>query len=429
MRLAVVMLLVIVMLSGCGTADDTPTGGDSSDSGAAATVVADQATLPGPERERPGHVGVATTSDQRDAQWARFRLTDSPPSVDSADRVLLFIGFGESGSCPYIFDGLEIDDQTLRVRNAQDQQGCTDDFHPRTVVLRIEREALPEGFITVHMPNAARDAVIALPESAEPPPATRYAASTASTNVNLALEPDSVPGGDDVTVQIANTTEHERVRSAPWVRIDRWTGHHFEAVGEIDPGDDFVKARPGETAELMSVSTADPVFAAGPGWFRVTAPSLNFMSGEHGRISEAHHKLQVGSSAASAPESTAPESGSESTDEDPEPASDAEEGGPNEPGKDPAVVSLMDDYGISRSQAISQMEAQVGAGRAERELPARLAAVFAGRAIHHDQGGLIVVTMTDRGLADAMREHFASHGVTNLEIQIVPNANTGPSER
>lgn len=427
MRVAVVMLVVVVMLSGCGTADDAPTGADSSGSEAAATVVADQATLPGPELERPGYVGVATTSEQRDAQWDRFRLTDSPPSVDFADRVLLFVGFGESGSCPYIFDGLEIDDQALRVRNAQDQQDCTEDFHPRTVVLSIDREGLPEGFLTVDVPDSRREGVIALPASAEPPPATPSAVSTASKKVELIVEPPSVPGGDDVTVQIANATEQERVRTAPGVRVDRWTGHHFEAVGEVDPGDGLVEAGPGETVELMTVSTADPVFAAAPSWYRVTAPQPFFVSGAHGRISHAGDNLQIRSAV---PDSASPEVATGPADEDLVPGSvPDEDGGPNDPAKDPAVVSLMDDYGISRSQAISQMEAQVGAGTAESELPARLAAVFAGREIHHEQGGLVVVTMTDRRLTEAMREHFASYGVTNLEIEIVPDANTEPSER
>lgn len=39
-------------------------------------------------------------------------------------------------------------------------------------------------------------------------------------------------------------------------------------------------------------------------------------------------------------------------------------------------------------------------------MPSDPAAVHSGREIHHDQGGRIVVAMTDRGLAEAMREHF-----------------------
>lgn len=99
---------------------------------------------------------------------------------------------------------------------------------------------------------------------------------------------------------------------------------------------------------------------------------------------------------------------------------DRDDGEPaNDPAEDPAVRSLMDDYGISESQAINRMETQVGAGKASGELPAGLAAVYSGHEIHHDHGANVVVAMTDRGLADAMREHFASYGVTDVEIRVV----------
>lgn len=52
---------------------------------------------------------------------------------------------------------------------------------------------------------------------------------------------------------------------------------------------------------------------------------------------------------------------------------------PENPSADPAVRSLMDDYGISESQAISQMETQIAAGKANGELPSDLAAVYSGR--------------------------------------------------
>lgn len=98
---------------------------------------------------------------------------------------------------------------------------------------------------------------------------------------------------------------------------------------------------------------------------------------------------------------------------------DRDRDAPENPADDPAAESLMDDYGISASQAISQMEIQVAAGKASGELPPDLAAVYSGREIHHDQGGRVVVAMTDRGLAEAMREHFASYGVTDVETRIV----------
>lgn len=91
----------------------------------------------------------------------------------------------------------------------------------------------------------------------------------------------------------------------------------------------------------------------------------------------------------------------------------------NDPAEDPAVDSLTNDPGMSESQAIRQMETQVAAGKAAGYLPPELEAVYSGQELRHDQGGRGVVAMTDRRLADAMREHFADYGVSDVEIRIV----------
>lgn len=86
--------------------------------------------------------------------------------------------------------------------------------------------------------------------------------------------------------------------------------------------------------------------------------------------------------------------------------------------EDPAVVSLASDREIPVAQARSQMEAQVSAGRAEKNLPQELADVYAGRQMFHDKGGLVVVAVTDPSSADAMREHFLKFGVPAVEVQV-----------
>lgn len=108
--------------------------------------------------------------------------------------------------------------------------------------------------------------------------------------------------------------------------------------------------------------------------------------------------------------SASPESASDSVDQGGERA--------NDPAKDPGVVSLVNDLGVSTSQAIRQMDTQVAAGTAEEDLPSSLATVFSDREIQHDQQARVVVAMTDRSLTDEMRDHFASYGVTDLKIRI-----------
>jgi hypothetical protein len=122
------------------------------------------------------------------------------------------------------------------------------------------------------------------------------------------------------------------------------------------------------------------------------------------------------------PATSATDEASDPLDETSQPVDEAGEPA-NDPAEDPAVVSLMDDFGISASQAISQMEAQVAAGRAVDDLPPGLERVFSDIKIEHEQGGRVVVAMTDRRLADAMGEHFASYGVSDIEIRIVRYTN------
>lgn len=92
---------------------------------------------------------------------------------------------------------------------------------------------------------------------------------------------------------------------------------------------------------------------------------------------------------------------------------------PNDPAKAPSVRSLKDDYGLSTAQAIDQMETQVAAGVAYSNLPAQLKEVYSGREMHHEDGARVVVALTDSSRSEPMREHFASYGVDNIDIQVV----------
>jgi hypothetical protein len=85
--------------------------------------------------------------------------------------------------------------------------------------------------------------------------------------------------------------------------------------------------------------------------------------------------------------------------------------------EDPSVRSLVEDYGLSAAQARAQMEAQVAAGRAEAQLPQRLAEVYSGREIHHERGGHVVVGLTDGAQAESIRQHFARFGVGGVEVR------------
>lgn len=103
-----------------------------------------------------------------------------------------------------------------------------------------------------------------------------------------------------------------------------------------------------------------------------------------------------------------------------DPPADPDEGDDAEPTEvvDPAVTSLVED-GASPGQAAAQMAAQVAADQAEMDLPPELRAVYGGRRIFHDQGGLVRVAVTSDEWVLPMRDHFVRAGVPLVEIDVV----------
>jgi hypothetical protein len=230
-------------------------------------VIADQPTMPDEEPMSP--VGLVTTPEDLQAQWDRFGLTTPAPSFDFTDQVLLFTGFGESGSCPLVLGGLEVTGQTVRLTNTRDAaEACTADFNPRTLVLAVRRELLPDGFVTVESSGPA--AVISVEPSSEPPPATSTRYSSTVTDVELLVDPTSAVVGSDVSLQLANSAEEGQVAGAPYLIVERWTGHHFEGTGVVEGTEPPVEIAQAEVAEFMTLPTAHSTFS-GAGWFRLTA--------------------------------------------------------------------------------------------------------------------------------------------------------------
>ncbi|MGI9016881.1 MAG: hypothetical protein ACR2HR_07235 [Euzebya sp.] len=299
---------LLILLVGCGPAlvdraqDDpssealTPssspssTAGESTAAGLDAHVYADQATLPMAEAYE--HVGVATTAGQLQQQWQRFGFADVPPVIDMVQRHVLFLGFGESGSCPVVFGGIEVDGAILRLIDDQPEQGCTDDYNPRTLAVSVAAGVLPDGYLTVDMPADAEDVTISMSGTEEPPPATADPVSASISDVSLVPEPARAPLGTTIDVLIHNGTADDGVGTGQVVTIDRWTGYHFETLGQVFGGDGVIEVGPQETGQLLALDTGDPEFPTGePGWFRLTV-QLDVTTGGFGRI-DARGNLQL----------------------------------------------------------------------------------------------------------------------------------------
>lgn len=274
--------------------------GDGEDNGGQpATVIANQPTLPTAEAYE--HVGVATDPGELQRQWQRFGLADVPPVIDLDRRVLLFAGFGESGSCPYVFDGIAVEGQTVTFLDAQTQQECDADYNARTIVVSVAQGELPDGFLTLDLPADAGDVDVSVSGSAEPPPPTPNVVSAAITDVDLTVEPHELSAGEDAVVMIRNSTQADRVASGQVVTIDRWSGRHFEALGTLTAGEDVVEVGPGDTEALLSLSTRDPQFpTTESGWFRLTA-ALDVTTGSFGRLDARGHLHILANEAADRP--------------------------------------------------------------------------------------------------------------------------------
>lgn len=93
--------------------------------------------------ERPVVIGDPATLE---TLWAGLG-GGAPPPVDFGPSIVVAVEIGHSGSCPVtrLDDVAVLDDQVeLNVVTVTDDYGCTDDYHPRTYVVSIDRAALPE---------------------------------------------------------------------------------------------------------------------------------------------------------------------------------------------------------------------------------------------------------------------------------------------
>ena len=102
---------------------------------------------------------LATTNPKIRRQWNRFNLPGRPPG-SVLHRDALFIGTGESGSCPKELLGLSRVEGKKLIRAHIDVNwsdgGCTDDFRPRTLVVAARHRFFPTGQFDIRIGDARR---------------------------------------------------------------------------------------------------------------------------------------------------------------------------------------------------------------------------------------------------------------------------------
>ena len=87
---------------------------------------------------------------------------------------------------------------------------------------------------------------------------------------------------------------------------------------------------------------------------------------------------------------------------------------------DPAVESLMSDYGLTTEQAMSQMENQRSLDVAATQLPGKLREVYSGVSIDHSNGGVVAVAATTGEGAAEIADYLTDRGVTSISTEVVP---------
>ena len=92
---------------------------------------------------------VKKVTNQEDfiAQWEYYGLTESHVEIDWDNKIAIFLGIFESGSCPFTFNyaALSEENTELLIHIETDSEGpCTDDATPRTMVVVVDADQLSD---------------------------------------------------------------------------------------------------------------------------------------------------------------------------------------------------------------------------------------------------------------------------------------------
>jgi hypothetical protein len=256
-------------------------------------VLADEPSQPAESSYE--YASIAPDRTELARQWSRYRLSGKPPAMAFDREVALFVGFGESGSCPLEYEGVYIDVSrrlvSVEFGGSGSGDACTSDYNARTIVLAIERDRLPDGVFQV---EAAGDPVSVAAERIDTPPQEGpIGVSAAVSAVSLELDPEEVPANGRLRVAIRNDT-YERLNPLPEFHIDRWTGLGFELARPVTLPMDFgVVVESGAEELFLTLDLRE--YELSPGWYRITVP-IAITSGQFGGLDIRHSFEVVGRS-------------------------------------------------------------------------------------------------------------------------------------
>ena len=163
MQRALRVLSVLILLTACTS---SPTAEGLARLGEA-ELFADQSTLPA------GSNGSSVlTENDADTEniWTYFGFDGQAPEIESEDRVALFVGTGESGSCPIELEGVQVREDEVSFDVAENDGPCTADFRPRSFVFLFPAKNAPEVGDRVNLgPSEVQSAEAVLSERSPAP--------------------------------------------------------------------------------------------------------------------------------------------------------------------------------------------------------------------------------------------------------------------
>ncbi len=99
------------------------------------------------QREESPHfnylVKMADNQVSFEEEWKLFNMSKEMPKIDFETKDAIFLGFTESGSCPYLKEdiNLKLDTDNMTVQLLEHNVPCTMDETPRAIIIEVSKES------------------------------------------------------------------------------------------------------------------------------------------------------------------------------------------------------------------------------------------------------------------------------------------------
>lgn len=275
------VVLLVGAVGGCGDGERLTPSRAGDIAGRATSPAPDRGEVVASESTVPAEPGdqfadIAISPDAAARAWRRFGLTGTAPRTDFRTEALLFVGFGESGSCPARFNGVVVDGAQVNVALEREgaTTGCTDDYNAQTLVIEAAREALPDAGFDVIVDGASFPLAATPAETPPPGPPVVSRVTAESPRVELVARVGAPDSQGPVELFLTNRGDVS-AGTGGWpmtlLRWDeqRWLPAEGQTEYEEHPAIDGapVDVGPGETQRAAVIGAS----GLPTGWYSVVA--------------------------------------------------------------------------------------------------------------------------------------------------------------